>query len=409
MTANQETSHDSGLKPVIHAGTITSLGVAEMTAFQPFCVETIAHDGAYAISFRFELLKSARRSDLRAVVDIEVERGAIGVGFLSDDYSSFVGVETVISSGLRRKVSIALSDAGGAKHLMLRNASHDGASVARVYGIDLTDRTPDNDELFWDLDELGQATARDAPLPFLFCVVSWGAAATQWLAATLNAHPDIFCVHCANQFWERLGGARSLDGWEYLRILGCESPSSRACGDVHGVSRETIPDLRNKLGNSFNCAVLVREPLPRLRSQMAHFENWPVKSAWNVDYVQRFLDEGVRLPQDNINNRLFLHGVNMLNNICVEEPLATLWRSEDLTSNAAMLSSFVEDLTRGNVKADRDWAERAVSRPASNRHRQPDASAVKFEPWQMDAISKIVTPQAWQLYEKIGYKIPDFV
>ena len=267
----------------------------------------------------------------------------------------------------------------------------------------------DSDALFGDLDELGQATAKDAPMPFLFCVVSWGAAATQWLANTLNAHPDIFCAHCANQFWERLAGARYVDGWQYLRILGSESSASRACGDVHGVSRETIPDLRTKLGERFNCAILVREPLPRLRSQMALFDKWPVKSAWNVDYVRTFIDQGVRLPEDDIINRLFLHGVNMLNNIIQEEPIAPIWRAEDLTSNATLLARFIEELTRGNVRVEPEWAERVVRRPASNRHNVTDAEPRGWEAWQIDAIKKVVEPRAWEIYERLGYKTPDFV
>ena len=45
----------------------------------------------------------------------------------------------------------------------------------------------------------------------------------------------------------------------------------------------------------------------------------PVKSAWNVGYVQKFVEEGVQPPQDILLNRLFLHGVNiMLNNILPE-------------------------------------------------------------------------------------------
>jgi hypothetical protein len=270
-------------------------------------------------------------------------------------------------------------------------------------------RDLDCNSLFGDLDELGRATAMDAPLPFLFCVVSWGCAATQWLANTLNAHPDIYCVHCANQFWERLGGARSVDGWQYLRILSAESPASRACGDVHGVSRECVPDLRAKLGEGFNCAILVRDPLPRLYSQMALFESWPVKNAWNVDYVQKFVDHGVRLPQDNLMNPLFLHGANMLNNILQEEEVAPIWRSEDLTGDASMLTRFIEELTRGHVQVEREWAQRAVSRPPSNRHHGTNQRVRQLEPWQMDAINRIVEPRAWQIYEKLGYKTPDFV
>lgn len=266
-----------------------------------------------------------------------------------------------------------------------------------------------NDPLFSDLDELGQATAKDAPLPFLFCVVSWGCAATQWLANTLNAHPDIFCAHCENQFWERLGGARSLDGWEYLRILGCESPASLACGDVHGVSRDAIPGLRNRLGARFNCAILVRDPLPRLRSQIGLFHNFPVKTAWNVAYVQKFIDNGVRLPDDNIFNRLFLHGANMLNNIIFEEPIASIWRCEDLTTKSATLVSFIDELTRGRVQAESGWADWAVRRPVSNRHRDQATQPQEFEPWQIESIRTIVEPRAWELYEKLGYKTPNFV
>ena len=78
--------------------------------------------------------------------------------------------------------------------------------------------------LFDDLDELGRASATDAPMPFLFCVVSRGCAAKQCLANKLNAHPDIYCVHCVNQFSERLGGARSMDG---CNIYASSVPSCR--------------------------------------------------------------------------------------------------------------------------------------------------------------------------------------
>ena len=264
------------------------------------------------------------------------------------------------------------------------------------------------DELFSDLGQDAVEDAKSGICPFLFSVVSWGCAATEWLATTLNSHPDILCFHCVNMSWRKFGGAPSLDGWKYLRVIGVSGPCYRACGDVHGVSRESIPDLRAKLGEHFNCAILVREPLPRLRSQIALFQKSSTKGAWNVDYVQAFIDRGVRLPRDNVDNRLFLHGVNMLNSIIQEEPVAPMWRSEDLTTNAVMLARFVEELTRGRVQVESAWAERAVHRPATNRHSGANVAAHRFEPWQMDAIKKIVEPRAWEIYERLGYKTPDF-
>ena len=255
----------------------------------------------------------------------------------------------------------------------------------------------DYERLFADLGNEAVEDAKTGTFPFLFSVVSWGCAATEWLATTLNSHPDVLCWHCVNMSWSKFGGARSLDGWKYLRVIGISGSSYRACGDVHGVSRDAIPELREKLGARFNCAVVVREPMPRLRSQIALFETSPVKTGWNVDYVQKFIDHGVRLPEDNLDNRLFLHGVNMLNSIIQEEPIAPIWRSEDLTTDAATLGRFVEELTKGYVEVELEWAQRAVRRPPSNVHRRPSGKPRLFEPWQLDAIKKVVEPRAWQI------------
>ena len=73
-------------------------------------------------------------------------------------------------------------------------------------------------------------------------------------------------------------------------------------------------------------------------------------------------------------NRLFLHGVNMLNNIMQEEPVAPIWRAEDLTSNAAMLGRFVDELMHGYVEVEPVWAEHMVHRPPINPSQQAEWS-----------------------------------
>ncbi len=123
---------------VTHAGTVTVLGTAESDlAFQPFRVETIAHDGALAVSFSLDIPAAAYRADLRVIVDIEVESGAIGVGCMCQDFSAFVGVEQTILDRRRRKIFVPTGIAGTTRHLVLRNAGHEGASTACIYGIDL--------------------------------------------------------------------------------------------------------------------------------------------------------------------------------------------------------------------------------------------------------------------------------
>lgn len=264
--------------------------------------------------------------------------------------------------------------------------------------------------LFSDLDQNAVEDLEREPFPFIFSVVSWGCAATDWLAKVLNSHFGILCFHHADLYWERHAGLPRLDTLRYLKFIGVTARRFSACGDVHGVPIEAVDDLRASLGNKFNCAILIREPLPRLRSQVALFESYlnsPFKTAWEIDYVENFIDRGVRLPQDNIGNRLFLHGVNMLNNIIKEETVASIWRCEDITSDSAALTRFVEELTRGHVQVEPEWAERAVCRPPTNSHCKANAQR-EFEAWQIEAIKKIVKPQAWWIYEKLGYNTPEF-
>jgi hypothetical protein len=267
--------------------------------------------------------------------------------------------------------------------------------------------------LFADLDrsmaESLKHLATKRGFPRVFSIISWGCAATEWLAVTLNSHPQILCLHAANLHWHRYGGVQLIDGWKYLRALAMNGRGYTASGDVHGISREQIAGAREKFGEYFNCAVLVREPLPRLRSQLTLFEESRFKNSWNVDYVRHFIDKGVRIPEDNIDNRLVLHGINMLNSVLQEDPVAPIWRSEDLTSDSMKLTEFISDLTRGKLSVETEWAERAVRRPASNVHRKPHDAACQFEPWQKEAIKKIVDPAAWAIYERLGYKTPDFV
>jgi hypothetical protein len=82
---------------------------------------------------------------------------------------------------------------------------------------------------------------------------------------------------------------------------------------------------------------------------------------------------------------------------------------EDLTKDPAAFARLVEELTRGNLHAELEWAQGVVCRPPSNRHQRPGASGHEFEPWRIEAIRKIVVPQAWDLYEGLGYKRPDFI
>ena len=128
--------------------------------------------------------------------------------------------------------------------------------------------------------------------------------------------------------------------------------------------------------------------------------------AWNVTYVQKFLDDGVIIPEDPYEARLILHGVQMLNSVEMENKTAPVWRQEHVTSDPVVLARFVYDLTGLEMAADSDWILAAIGMPRVNAHAQ---SEPKFEDWVLEAMRKIVRPRAWELYAELGYPVTSFL
>jgi hypothetical protein len=257
------------------------------------------------------------------------------------------------------------------------------------------------------LSEYQRAFLKTYPPPQTFAVVSWGCAATVWLSRVLNSHPDIYCVHAANQTWSVLGGGPRIDGIEYIRVVGVNGYGHIAAGDVHGVSRDHVPELRSLLSESFNAVVVVREPIPRLRSQLALFADYgdieeARSTVWNIDYVDGIIARcRLNLPRNDYESRFFVHAVNMLNAILYERTVGRIFRCEDLTRHPEALGPFVEEITRGKVTAKSDWLGTAVSTPKLNVHGTRSPS--DFTDWQWDVIHKVVEPRSWEAYAELGY------
>jgi hypothetical protein len=236
----------------------------------------------------------------------------------------------------------------------------------------------------------------------VFSVVSWGCAATAWLAKVLNSHPDIYCVHAANTCWQTLGNIERLDGTAYLRIVASMGSNHVASGDVHGVSRHLIAGLRQSLGRRFNAAVVVREPISRLRSQLGLFAMYQKFQLWRIDYLEEVISAArITLPDDTYACRLFVHGVNMLNAIVDEQEVGRVYRAEDLTRRTDILGDFVEEITLGSVAPTAAWLRSSIDIPPVNRHARPVREP--FRDWQIDVIHKVVNPRSWEKYAELGY------
>ncbi len=248
------------------------------------------------------------------------------------------------------------------------------------------------------------------PQPHVFAVVSWGCAATNWIAKVLNSHPEIFCVHAGNFFWQTFGNAPSVDGVEYLEIIALQGSASIATGDVHGVSRDSIADLQHHFGDNFRAAIVIREPIPRLLSQLALFDKFAKFRTWDIGHIDQVIRElELELPNESYETKLFVHGVTMLNAITEECEIAEVYRSEDLTSNATHLTGFASNLVGAKVELTHEWAEVCIRMRKVNSHRGQTSKTRSLQDWQLKVINKVVLPESWRLYEEYGYQTPEFV
>ena len=239
----------------------------------------------------------------------------------------------------------------------------------------------------------------------MFAVISWGCAATTWLARALNGHPDIFCVHAANTDWSVFGGAPRVDGVRYIRLVGRMGYGHIAGGDVHGVSRDQIPLLREEFGCRFESAVVVRDPIQRLQSQYSLYRNRTLNVWGDLKYVDNIaIQAGLDPASLTEDERLMIHGVNMLNSIVAERKAGAIFKSEDLTSNAKALADFVTHITRGKVDAEIDWARQAISLPRLRSRVNPTEN--EFTDWQWNVLRHCVLAEAWEAYEELGYIRP---
>lgn len=248
------------------------------------------------------------------------------------------------------------------------------------------------------------------PAPQLFAIISWGCAATTWLYKVLNAHPEIFCVHALNNIWfstNTIKSEKKIDGLEYFQVISKLAYVYKAVGDIHGLSRHHVPELRRVLGDKFNAVVVVREPMPRLKSQLSMFHKDQKHKFWNIDYIDDVIkNQGITLPNDDYEHKLFVHGVNMLNAITEEVNVGKIFRSEDLTTDPSILGEFIEEISCRKVTTENELLSKMIKIDRVNVHTSKE---IEFEDWQIDIIKKVVDQTSWELYSKLGYSKPNFL
>jgi hypothetical protein len=250
------------------------------------------------------------------------------------------------------------------------------------------------------MGEIDPADLSDFPrAERVFAVISWGCAATTWIARALNAHPDIYATHRMTSV-SRLTGVK-LEAAEYLDLLAMESFAYVAVGDVHSISSTDVPALNEMFGDRFRAAVVVREPYRRYRSTRAMQRKLAHTGFWDHEHLHEpARAAGLDIADDDTDAWFAVGAANLLNMVTAEDPGCPIYRSEDLVSDPATLVRFVRHLSGGRVHPTAEWARTEVRRePVHSHARAGDELTARDH----EIIQRIVRPEAWAAYRRLGY------
>lgn len=244
----------------------------------------------------------------------------------------------------------------------------------------------------------------------LFAISSWGCSATLWTSSVLNSHPDICCMHESNVILKSFGysSAARLEGLDYMRaLISFSGGRTLAVGDVRGFEHHHIKTFKGLFGDLFRCAVLVREPLARIKSQMQLFHKFKdiQDQTWDVSYLSTVIDNDLLTSAQNMEDKLFIHACNMLNTIISEQEIGKIFRVEDITKNPKALGELVRTVTGGKVPIKSGWLKSSVEKPKINIHNEKKQDE-PFNKWQVHVLQKVVKPEAIEAYIKLGYHWP---
>jgi len=219
-----------------------------------------------------------------------------------------------------------------------------------------------------------------------FAVVSWGCAATTWLAKVLNSHPEILCLHWGNGAMAKFHG--SMDSLQYFEILNLLGQGYTAVGDVHGLPRTDIPKLKETFADRFNAAIVVREPFARL---VALYERNPgVK--WDLSYGEMLI-ESKNIVANSEESRMFVHAAGMLNSV-IEEISYGLESRRSVMNARGVTCGLIRP--KSGQKLAEAWAKAAgaAERATEARAQEAEARAQTAEARAQTAEARAQTAEA---------------
>lgn len=233
----------------------------------------------------------------------------------------------------------------------------------------------------------------------IFSIVSWGSAATRWLGVVLCAHPRILCLHAANRMLSARG--TEVDNMLYMDVVEKLGKGYLLAGDIHGIERGNIPELRARFGERFRAAVVVRDPLQRAISSQRF---WTVGNR-NYDSSHLFSEKYAPIHKylKTRSDEFFALALCYANGIVEESVVGPIFRCEDLTTNVNNIWALIAYLSNGEIQADPVLEPYIFREDKIGVHGSATKEPYKILPEHYEMYEVLVEERAKELYRELGY------
>lgn len=269
-----------------------------------------------------------------------------------------------------------------------------------------------------------------------FCVLTWGASGSAWVAKLLNAHPDLWCCHAIGQKarWQvDFGGAYSGEtglgpenALAYCRWILVHAEGCVSAGDVHGIDlptwRRIEPQLTPFSGEPLatRSAVLVRHPIPRIESYIAQHRRYLEVKLRQADFFKPYVEArelagrlGLDWAPEDYEKLMFLEACRLAARRIVEERRSgyRVFRLEDLVQGVQGPQDLLSHLSAGALTSWPPGVLEHLQGQTVNRHRSTDVSDPLeifsgWPDWRRELFQRMFDPDSVAAYQALQYDLP---
>ena len=233
----------------------------------------------------------------------------------------------------------------------------------------------------------------------VFSIISWGSAATRWLGVVLNSHPRVLCLHESNQAFARRGA--KLDDLSYMEVIEKLGAGHLLAGDIHGLDRKSIPALRERFGDRFRSAVVVRDPLQRAISSQRF---WTERQrTYDTQYLFDARYAPIHKYLKTRSDEFFAHALRYANAIVEESTVGPIFRCEDLTTAPAAVWKLIAILSNGVILPDPVLEKYIFRDDKIGIHGSATKQPYVITPAHCEMYEVLVEEPARALYHELGY------